>query len=243
MKLIAARKVQRRKARDSCLKILAMEEASAGEVLRRLEARVLERGLKLTELFAEIDRSGDGSIDGDELAAMMKKMTMASTEVRVALARREREHRQKVARDNATRVERQRTRERLAHAEATGATRAMHALDDFLRAKGLRLKTLFQNFLDTSGDELVDTDELQAGLVRAGLEMPRAEVAALVAHLDSSGDGSLDISEVETTKVSVAHTSRPLNSTTRNGRTRPPRHLGGRDDASHKMTGWISLCL
>ena len=51
---------------------------------------------------------------------------------------------------------------------------------------------LFQ-LLDTSGDDLVEPDELQAGLMRVGYDITQDECEQLLDSLDTTNDGCIDV--------------------------------------------------
>ena len=53
---------------------------------------------------------------------------------------------------------------------------------------------LFQ-LLDTSGDDLVKPDELQAGLMRVGYDITQDECEQLLDSLDTTNDGCIDVDE------------------------------------------------
>ena len=53
---------------------------------------------------------------------------------------------------------------------------------------------LFQ-LLDTSGDDLVEPDELQAGLMRVGYDITQDECEQLLDSLDTTNDGCIDVDE------------------------------------------------
>ena len=48
-------------------RIEAAEESGAAEVLRKFEGLMAERGMRITDLFRKIDKSGDGLVSRDEL--------------------------------------------------------------------------------------------------------------------------------------------------------------------------------
>ena len=233
-KLIDQKAARDERAMVACKHMLHMEVTGAGEVLRRLSERVKERGLKLTQLFFEIDQSGDGSIDGHELAAMLKRLTMPSTEVMVVLARREREYRKSRLADEKARVDTQRERERMAHAESTGAFQALKALAALLTAEGPRVQTLYQPHHHTTTDGLVDVDELRTGLARGS--MPRESVAKMVEHLDTSGDGQLDVAEPLRPCASCAASSGRRRSALFSDERLPPRCASARSTSFRPTT-------
>ena len=149
-----------REARAACAVTLSMEVSGAAEVLRRLDARIRRRGLRVSVLFQQMDTSGDGTVDREELSAMLRKMCQPSAEAKVELARRVRTHRMQRERDDADRVAKQARVERMELAMASGAMQLMQRLGDFMRERGLRTRMLVEKYLDASGDDLIDASEV-----------------------------------------------------------------------------------
>ena len=66
-------------------RVVDFETRGVSKVLRKLDSRIKERGLRVSDVFAEMDESGDGSISGSELAQMLTNLMLPPPEVRAAM--------------------------------------------------------------------------------------------------------------------------------------------------------------
>ena len=64
----------------------------------------------------------------------------------------------------------------------------MGRIDAILKQKDLRIVDLFSaSGFDTSGDGLLNAEEMQGALAKAGLKLNRIEARALIEYLDEDG--------------------------------------------------------
>ena len=181
---------------DSAVQLESIENAGVGEVLRRLSAHIYSKGLKIADLFHQMDTSGDGLLDAEEVVEMLSKISQPSFEALESLKIRER----KIAHRKKQEEERRRSYNdmmtRMAHAEQSGAALVLERLERFMRSRQFRMIDLFR-LVDTSGDGQVDSLEMQAVLKMLEIPASAAEVQKLVDYLDTSGDGEIDHQELE----------------------------------------------
>ena len=137
-------------------------------VLNKLESALLRasnNGLKLVDVFAALDTSGDGLIDANELRDGLAQLA-APGGIASQVARRKREAAAKAkaaAEAKAARRALMQRRRRKEAAEASGAADVLRIINAAMVARGQRLQQIFV-LLDTSGDGFLDHIEIAEGL-------------------------------------------------------------------------------
>jgi hypothetical protein len=75
-------------------------------------------------------------------------------------------------------------------------------MDAYMRKQQIRCIDLFRqrnfNISFEKGDNKLDVGEFKKGLLLMGMELSRGEVQVVVNHLDSNGDGEIDVQELDT---------------------------------------------
>lgn len=156
-----------------------------------------KNGLRISDVFRDMDKDGSGTISVAELQATLGRVCGPSARDR-ALAKLKNNKLGKQQAESRRQLEAARARaKRLKAAQAAGAPDALAHLNEFLRKRDLRLVDLFSRTgFDTSGDSRLDATELQAALTAAGLKLQYKEAVALIEFIDVSGDGAIDVTEL-----------------------------------------------
>ena len=177
-------------------RIKKANESGAAAVLKTLETTMKDKGLRMTDLFREIDKSGDGQISAEELRFGMKLMSEPKAEALAPLKRAQ----EKLAQKRAELIEKmmaaQKFEDKIAVAAACGADKVIDKLESFMRRKQMRVKDLFF-LIDRSGDGSANAVELHAALKKARLKMSLKDVEILINFMDTSGDAEIDRDELE----------------------------------------------
>ena len=152
----------------------------------------------MVRLFHEIDADRSGKLDIRELGVALDALAGPSARERALkklAEKRERQERERQRKEEADRLARE---ARKAKAEAAGAPRVLGRIDAILKQKDLRIIDLFSaSGFDTSGDGLLNAEEMQGALAKAGLKLNRIEARALIEYLDEDSSGEIDAKELE----------------------------------------------
>ena len=171
-------------------------DSGAAAVLRTLERTMKEKGLRLSDLFREIDKDGSGLVSPAELRLGMRLMSEPKDEA-IAPLRRAREKAKALKQEMIRKMmEYQRFEDKVTSAHSCGAADVIFKLDNFMRRKQLRVKDLF-NLLNKSGSETASVAELHRALAKARLNIPIDEIEKMIAFMDTSGDMEVDSNELE----------------------------------------------
>ncbi|GMI02624.1 hypothetical protein TrVE_jg13805 [Triparma verrucosa] len=177
-------------------RIKKANESGAAGVLKTLETCMKDKGLRMTDLFREIDKSGDGQISAEELRFGMKLMSEPKAEALAPLKRAQEKLAQKRAELISKMMAAQKFEDKVSVAAACGADKVIDKLESFMRRKQMRVKDLFY-MIDKSGDGSANAVELHAALKKAKLKMSLEEVETLISFMDTSGDAEIDRDELE----------------------------------------------
>jgi len=177
-------------------KIKKAHESGAAEVLMNLEKVMKDKGLRMTDLFREIDKDSSGSITADELRFGMKLMSEGKAEALGALKRAREKLLKQRSELVAKMMQAQKFADKMTVAENCGAAKVINRLENFMRKKQLRVKDLF-NIIDRSGDGTANAEELLKALQKIRLKMSMEDVAVLIKFMDQSGDMEIDKNELE----------------------------------------------
>ena len=177
-------------------RIKKANESGAATVLNNLEMTMKDKGLRMTDLFREIDKSGDGQISAEELRFGMKLMSEPKAEALAPLKRAQEKLSQKRAELIKKMMAAQKFEDKVAVAAACGADKVIDKLESFMRRKQMRVKDLFF-LIDKSGDGTANAVELHAALKKARLKMSLKDVNTLINFMDTSGDAEIDRDELE----------------------------------------------
>jgi Ca2+-binding EF-hand superfamily protein len=165
------------------------------QVLRKFDTLMYERGMRVTDLFRTIDKSGDGLISPDELMMGLRLLAQpcpaATFAHKKALQKEVEAHEKEVKKRSELRHFL--TKQRIA--VETGAAEVIERLEIYLRNHQLRVSDLFRQ-IDATGDGALDEQELQECLKGVGIEMNDADIHCLVTFLDSGGNGTVEATEL-----------------------------------------------
>ena len=129
----------------------------------RIEDFMKEKGLRMLNIFQEMDKDGSGSVTGDELICGLLRLKEPSGKLK-ALIKRKNDADEQEAREAAEREkEEEENMLRLKEAEDAGVFLVLDHLDQFMKAKGLTVTTLCHT-IDPDSTGEVDADELVAAV-------------------------------------------------------------------------------
>ena len=136
-----------------------MIEEKVGGILMRIEDFMKEKGLRMLNIFQEMDEDGSGAVTGDELISGLLKLKEPSGKLK-ALIKRKNDADEQQAREEAEKeAKEEETRLQLKLAEDAGVFLVLDHLDQFMKAKGLTVTTLCHS-IDPDGTGEVDAEEL-----------------------------------------------------------------------------------
>ena len=184
------------KAVRAAAQIRELEANGVADVMRRLDSHIKNHGKKIVDLFHDIDVSGDGRLDGNEVADMLERLSQPSLEARVARKKKELKIAQRRHDEETKRIQFNEMMERMARAEKSGAAVVLSKLEFFMRRWQMRCIDLFR-LVDADGGGTVDADELAAAIECTQLNASPEQVRKLVDYLDTGGDGQVDHTELE----------------------------------------------
>jgi len=172
------------------------KSSGAADILIMLENCMKDKGLRMTDLFREIDKDDSGEITAEELSYGMKLMSEPKAEALAPLRRAK----EKLKNQRKQLVEKmmaaQKFEDKVSVARQCGADKVINKLESFMRRKQMRVKDLFF-MIDKSGGGTADAPELHAALKKAKLKMSLEDVDCLIGFMDTSGDGEIDRDELE----------------------------------------------
>ena len=157
-------KLERQKIQNELnRKITLANECGAASVLTTLEQAMKAKGLRMTDLFREIDKDGSGTISGEELRFGMKLISEPKEEALAPL----RKAKEKLDLQRRKIIEKmmaaQKFEDKVTAAENCGAANVINKLESFLRRKQLRIIDMFR-IIDSGGEGTADVTELHAAL-------------------------------------------------------------------------------
>ena len=168
-------------------------QEEVGRILLKIENLMSEKGLKILNVFQELDKDGSGSVTGGELMEGLVKLKAPSGKLKALIKRKN----EADAEAESKRIEAEEKdkvlRERLEKAEAAGVSVVLDQLEAFMKEKGLTVTTLCLS-IDPDGTGEVDAQELVAavekmmqpsGASRAALKRSREKQAARLAIAES----------------------------------------------------------
>mmetsp|Transcript_13193 Transcript_13193/g.26900 ORF Transcript_13193/g.26900 Transcript_13193/m.26900 type:complete len:894 (+) Transcript_13193:10-2691(+) len=178
-------------------------QEEVGGILMKIENLMNEKGLRMLNVFQELDTDGSGSVTGGELMRGLLKLKAPSGKLK-ALIKRKTEADAEAERLKQETEERERViRERIEKAEAAGVSKVLSQLEAFMKEKGLTVTTLCLS-IDPDGVGEVDAGELVAavekmmqpsGASRAALKRSREKQAARLALAESKRSKARELME------------------------------------------------
>ena len=155
----------------------AKNKKKVAGVILKMEDFMKERGMRLSDLFYWLDRSGDGKLGFSELRDGLERLVFGqSTEDKLAAAQLLEKARSKEKEDASIRVAEQKERDaRLKLLDDSGAGDVLRTLEVLMKEKGMRIHDVFR-LIDESGDGSISRQELIEGLTK--LIRPTKGVAA-----------------------------------------------------------------
>ena len=178
--------------------LVGLEKSGAALVLRKLDRRMQERGLRILDLFMEMDVDRDGKLSGEELRAALEKHLQPPPDVQASMKLRQLRQERRERFIQQKELETQAIHARMEEAEKSGASVLIKALEARMRELMCRTVDLFRA-IDTTGDGECDLDELCAIMDFIDLDVSREEVERTMAFLDrGNANGTVDADELET---------------------------------------------
>jgi Ca2+-binding EF-hand superfamily protein len=179
----------------SATKIVHFERSGVAAIVRNLEGRMKERGMRINDLFTEMDIDGDGTVSGPELSKMLTVILQPPADVQAAVKIRKQKMEATLASKAAADEETSKLEFQLKEAEESGAHVAMAAFAEYMRVHACRVIDVFR-MIDSSGDGVCDLEELYAMIEIVGLDMKREDMKKMMDYLDDDGSGTLDAEEL-----------------------------------------------
>jgi len=172
-------------------------QRKAGRILARLESFMNENNMRIKDLFAYVDKDRSGHIDMDELKGGLVEMATNGAE-KFAKKREGLVAKRKKKKEEEARMLDDQVSSRLTTLKKTGALNVLSELDVFMHKTGSRIVDLFgKGGFDKSGDGSLNTAEFYKAMKHIGLDVSKKGCKALVAFIDSSGDGEIEAYELE----------------------------------------------
>ena len=187
-------RMKEQKEKDDHFKHL--EACGAGDVLRKLEGLMKDKGMRIHDVFHIIDESGDGVIDKEELVNGLAKIIQPTKHVAASKLAKEKKRERALAEKQVRRDDQNRFLGQIEESERCGADKVIHRLEKFMRKRQMKLSDLFLT-LDKGGDGELTAEELMVALEKERLFLGDDEVINLMDFLDKGGDGNIDAKELE----------------------------------------------
>jgi Ca2+-binding EF-hand superfamily protein len=146
-----------------------------GDTMIRLENFMKDKGMRLFDFFASMDKSGDGSVSTEELIAGLESLSEPSGAVRALIKRRDDALEQQEAERLAREEEQKALNAKINEAKSSGAAGVLIELEMVMKDKGLRLTDLFRE-IDKDGSGTITAEELRFGMKL--MSEPKAEALA-----------------------------------------------------------------
>jgi len=149
-------------------------QEKVGGILMRIEDFMKEKGLRMLNVFQELDTDGGGSVTGEELMVGLLKLKEPSGKLK-ALIKRKNEADEQMRLEQIKKDEEEReTKKKIAAAEASGVADVLNHLDVFMKAKGLTVATLCKT-IDPEGKGELSAEDLVAGMEKMMQVSERSE--------------------------------------------------------------------
>ena len=178
-------------------------EEKVGGILMKIEEFMKEKGLRMLNVFQELDADGSGSVTGDELMRGLLRLKEPSGKLK-ALIKRKNESDAEAERLKAEKERRDaEIKSEIKRAEDAGVGRVLGHLEMFMKEKGLTVTTLCHS-IDPDGTGEVDASELvlavekmmrPSGASRAALKRTREREAGRLAVMEAKRSKARELME------------------------------------------------
>ncbi|GMH53976.1 hypothetical protein TL16_g01576 [Triparma laevis f. inornata] len=180
-----------------------MLEEKVGGILMRIEDFMKEKGMRILNVFQEMDEDGSGAVTGDELILGLLRLKEPSGKLKALIKRKNEADAEAAALAIEQEKKDEETKASLKKMEDAGVSLVLDHLEQFMKAKGLTVTTLCQS-IDSEGTCDVDAEELVAavekmmqpsGASRAALKRTREREAARMAASEAKRSKARELME------------------------------------------------
>ena len=174
------------------------EESGAAKVLRDLEAAMVKKGQRMIDLFREMDKSGDGLISRQELFQGLRNMAGPTAHQKAMMAKAVEDQEKRMADLQERQIQEAAAKEKVLRAVETGAASVLGRLYEFITEgeQEKKIADIFREY-DSSGEGSLSHGELAMALDLLDMELTDDEVGVFVGFIDESGDGDVDLMELD----------------------------------------------
>ncbi|GMH61288.1 hypothetical protein TrLO_g8713 [Triparma laevis f. longispina] len=174
------------------------ESSGAAKVLRDLEASMIKKGQRMIDLFREMDKSGDGLISRQELLEGLKAMAGPTAHQKAVMKRMVEDQERRMAELQEKEMKDAAVKDKVLKAVESGAASVLGRLYEFITdgEQEKKIQDIFREY-DSSGEGSLSHGELAMAMELLDMEMTDSEVAAFVNFIDESGDGDVDLMELD----------------------------------------------
>ncbi|GMH65710.1 hypothetical protein TrST_g194 [Triparma strigata] len=138
-------------------------EEKVGGILMRIEDFMKEKGLRMLNVFQEMDEDGSGAVTGDELIKGLLRLKEPSGKLKALIKRKNEADAEAAALAIEQAKKDEETRQSLKKMEDAGVSLVLSHLETFMKAKGLTVTTLCHS-IDPSGLGSVTSSDLVAAV-------------------------------------------------------------------------------
>ncbi|GMH98265.1 hypothetical protein TrVE_jg6128 [Triparma verrucosa] len=174
------------------------ESSGAAKVLRELEASMVKKGQRMIDLFREMDKSGDGLISRQELFQGLMAMAGPTAHQKATMQRMVEDQERRMAELQEKQLKEAEVKSKVLKAVESGAASVLGRLYEFITEgeQEKKIQDIFREY-DSSGEGSLSHGELAMAMELLDMEMTDSEVAAFVNFIDESGDGDVDLMELD----------------------------------------------
>ena len=174
------------------------EESGAAKVLQELEAAMVKKGQRMIDLFREMDKSGDGLISRQELFQGLKSMAGPTAHQKAIMQKAVEDQETRMAELQEKQIKEAAAKEKVLRAVESGAASVLGRLHEFITEgeQEKKIADIFREY-DSSGEGSLSHGELAMAMDLLDMELTEDEVSAFVGFIDESGDGDVDLMELD----------------------------------------------